>query len=303
MSAPAAVVSISGGVVLILAVLRDVFHELFHPAGTGTLSRLMQRWLWRGFRRAAVRRRSVLLLAGPTILVAVVATWGVLLALGWALVFWPSLPGEFRFASPLRPATQDGFVDALYFSIVVLSTLGFGDVTPVQPLLRLLAAVEATLGFGLLTAAVSWTLSIYPVLSRRRTLAYRIALLGAGEGREVRSVADLDPHVVAPLLIELAGALAQARVDLIQSGITYYFDDSEPALALSVALPPLERLASAAGATGRTDAVRAAAAGVHAVVAAYAETVRATYLRTAKRPLRELLAHYAADQFREPPRG
>jgi Ion channel len=68
-------------------------------------------------------------------------------------------------------------VDALNVSLVTLTTLGFGDVTPTDAWLRLLAPIEALLGFGLLTASISWLLLIYPALSRRRSLAYEVALL------------------------------------------------------------------------------------------------------------------------------
>lgn len=290
----------AAGVLVVLLVLRDIVHELFHPSGTGSLSNSVRRALWRVFNVAARRRRGVLAMAGPTMLLTAVLTWAALLALGWALVFLPYMPEQFRFASPLRPASQGGFADALYFSLITLTTLGFGDITPTQPLLRLLATVEAGIGFALLTAGISWILSIYPVLGRRRTLARRVFLVRSGEERALCKLAELEPCVAAAVLGELAAALAHAHVDLIQSVISYYFVDSDRHVALAVVLPYVAQLADEASAPDRAPAVRHAAAMLHEAVSAYAERVRTQFLKIPARPLRDVLALYAADRYEEP---
>lgn len=62
--------------------------------------------------------------------------------------------------APLVPTYTDGepgFLDALYFSVVTISSLGYGDIRPVG-LARLLAAGEVVLGlsfFGLIVAKIS----------------------------------------------------------------------------------------------------------------------------------------------------
>ncbi len=301
MTGVAAVASVAAGTALVLTILRDVFHELFHPLGAGSISHLVQQLFWRVFRRLAASRQSALLLAGPTTMVAIVATWGVLLVVGWALVFWPFLPGEFRFASPLVAVSQAGFADALYFSSTALTTLGFGDMTPTDATLRLLVTAEAAVGFAWLTAGISWLLSIYPVLARRRTLAQRLFLLDTAGAESGHRLADLEPRFVALLLMELAGALAQVRVDLIQSAITYYFADSERRLSLSAALPLCERLAQDGLTDAHPDLVRFAAVALREAVRSYAETVRLTFLHTPEGPLDRVLAEYAAAHHREPP--
>src|SRR3982751_6479784 len=85
------------------------------------------------------------------------------------------MPESFNLGSGVDPSHP--FVDSFYMSMATLSTVGFGDVAPATIALRLITPLEALLGFGLLTASISWLLSIYPVLSRRRSLAYEINLL------------------------------------------------------------------------------------------------------------------------------
>ena len=54
--------------------------------------------VWRALRPLARRRPSLLALAGPVALVAVIADWVALLGVGFALLYWTRLPGRFLLA-------------------------------------------------------------------------------------------------------------------------------------------------------------------------------------------------------------
>lgn len=234
------------GAVVILAVLRDIFHELFHPSGTGGISGLLMRASWRVFRGISLHRPNLLNLAGPATMLLVIGGWTVLLVVGWALVLWPYLPEGFLLSTGLEPSENAGFLDALYLSMVTLSTLGYGDIAPASTPLRVLAPMEALVGFALLTASISWLLSIYPVISRRRSLAQEIWLLRQAESDTGVSLSTgtADPE---NLLSDLFSQLVTVRNELVQFPITYYFHGGDEKNALSVALPHLadltERLA------------------------------------------------------------
>ncbi|MFM9372175.1 ion channel [Streptomyces sp. Da 82-17] len=102
---------------------------------------------------------------GPLGMVTVVALWALTVAVGWALVYWPHMPQRFSYAAGLEPTEHASPVDALYVSLV---TLGLGDIAPAAGWLRVLAPMEALVGFVLLSATVAWVLGIYPALARRR---------------------------------------------------------------------------------------------------------------------------------------
>lgn len=94
-----------------------------------------------------------------------------LLGLAWALAYETVAlvaPGAFSAASPLEPS-RGRFI---YFSFVTLSTLGYGDVTPVHPAARSLAMAEALTG------------QLYPaiLLGRLVSLATGSTLRGPGRG-------------------------------------------------------------------------------------------------------------------------
>src|SRR4051794_27957118 len=103
-SAVLAALSTIAGAVLVLVALRDVFDVLFNESGRAVLAHLVTRSVWRPFRLLARRRRAIFSLAGPFALLAVVATWALLLIVGWALIFWPHMPDGFTLASGVDPS-------------------------------------------------------------------------------------------------------------------------------------------------------------------------------------------------------
>lgn len=287
-------VTVGAGLALVAIALRDVLHELFHPGGSGAIASRVMRGLWRIFRWLGGRWPSSLLLAGPIILVAVLTAWGLMLAFGWALVYWPFLPDEFRFASPLTPAGQDSFADALYMSLVALSTLGFGDVTPTIAWLRVATTAEAFIGFGLLTAGISWILMLYPVLTRRRAFANLVLVLDEADMGEATIVEQREPADAARLLDDLTARLTVLRTDLMLSPISYYFHDNEPSVALPRALPRvLDAAEQAIHSGGRS--VRHAAVALRAAIDGFAATVGSGHLDMKGEKTATILAAYTRE--------
>lgn len=72
-----------------------------------------------------------------------------LLGLLWTLGYWliaELIPDAFAFnASTIADRSMKG-LNGLYFSFITLSTVGYGDITPVSKVARMLAAAEATTG-------------------------------------------------------------------------------------------------------------------------------------------------------------
>jgi ion channel len=56
--------------------------------------------------------------------------------------------------------TMAGF-DAFYFSFITLSTVGYGDITPVSRIARWLAAMEAMTGLLYVTVLIARLVSLY----------------------------------------------------------------------------------------------------------------------------------------------
>jgi voltage-gated potassium channel Kch len=263
------------GIALIAIALRDIFEVLFHPVGRGIIARrvvLGVTWL---ARRLARRKGTIGLLAGPIGYAAVVATWGALLAVGWALVFMPHLPGGFTFGPGLDPAAHTGFLDALYISLVNLTSLGYGDISPASPGLKLLGPVETMFGLGLLTASISWLISIYGAISRRDSLAHEVYLAKQAEERLGEKLADADPELLESLLASFAEQLIRVRRDVIHFPITHYFRTEDEERALAGLLPFLGSMAEEAGEESRPVSLRVRAEILEETLDDFAETLRA----------------------------
>jgi hypothetical protein len=282
------------GVALIALALRDIFDVLFHPLGRGTIARRVVRGTAGLARRAPRGTGSLGLLAGPLSYVAVVATWAALLALGWAFVFWPQLPDGFNFDSQLDPAQHAGFVDALYVSLVNLTSLGYGDISPASPLLRILGPVETMFGLGLLTASISWLISIYGAISRRDSLAHEVHLVKEAEERLGEKLADADPELLEALLAGFAEQLIRARRDLIHFPIVHYFRTEDEERALAGLLPFLGSLADEASEEPRPHSLRMRAEMLRMAIDDFAATLRAR-LRLPGETTDEILRHYQSD--------
>ena len=287
--------TILGGVLNVL-VLRDIFHTLFHPSGSGALSNWGARYLWRLCRLVARRRPQVLTLVGPIVLVAVIATWTLGLVIGWALIYWPHLTEAFLLAPGLDPARNSGFLDAVYVSLVTLATLGYGEITPQVTWLRMIMPVEALIGFALMTAAISWILSVYPVLGRRRHLAREIALLHHTRWWQDAGAANGEPEVLAGMLLSLAEQIITVRGDLAQFPVTYYFHPSDQTSSLTTSLPAITDLTRAAQQHGSAT-IRFQADLLLQAIEDLAGYVGATFLGQSSADVDQLLRAYAEDHL------
>jgi hypothetical protein len=282
------------GVVLIVIGLNEVFHTVLHPTGRGRLTHLAANTTWRLSSGLGRRGRS---LAGPFATVAVVALWAVFQIVGWTLVYLPHVPTGFAYQAGIRPDSYPSIVEAFYFSLVSMSTLGLGDVYPVDPWLRLFAPFQALIGFALLTAAVSWFIELYPGLGRRRALAMRIALMEQVD--TARYLPEMDSATASALLDTLTADLAQAHVDQWQNAESYYFSEDEPDTSLAAKLP--YGLLIARFARRSPDRiVRNSGQMLEAGIDAFAGILRTRFIRTAD-GTDEILEEYAR-QHRQQPR-
>ncbi|MEU8525974.1 MULTISPECIES: potassium channel family protein [Streptomyces] len=281
------------GAVLVLFILRDLFHTLWHPTRHGGLSRLVMRSVWWLSTHPGARWRSAGL-AGPMGMLTVLALWALIVAVGWGLIYWPHMPEDFSYAPGLTPEQHAGPLDALYISLVTLATLGLGDIAPASGWLRVLAPMEALVGFVLLSATVAWLLGIYPALARRRALALRLSHV-----RRSRVGAEaLDSDGGAALLDGLAAALSTVTVDFLQYPESYYFYDGDENTSLAGQLGHAVGLADQAAEARHPD-VRLSASVLRTALEDLSTVLDERFLRTGEAPERVFSA-YADDHGRSP---
>ncbi|HWC25569.1 MAG TPA: hypothetical protein VG474_03200 [Solirubrobacteraceae bacterium] len=235
------ILSTVAGIALIALALLDIFTVLLRPGAQSRLSGALARAVWSLLRHAGTDRRNILSLAGPLAVTAVICFWAVAQVTGWALIYLPHYPHDYALAEGTE--AHSPIVGALHASLTTVTTLGSTNVAPKPGWLQVVGPVQAMIGFGMLSAAVAWLLQLYPVLSRRRALAYEIHLLVDTERHFGVEVPDLEESVAAQLYGELTSRLIGVERDLVKFPITYYFAESEPRFALAAAMPALAELA------------------------------------------------------------
>lgn len=242
------VISTAAGLLLIGLALYDAFRTLFVPEGRGALNSRVSGLLWGAFRRVARAvpgpepRHAILRLAGPAIFVAVLLGWTVALAVGFALIYLPAMPDQFRIGTGLDPAEQDDIVDAIYFSFSTLSSSGFGDISAESRSMRVTAIAEGVCGMVVLGVGLSWLLSLYPAIRRRRAIAEGITL----HERAGLGIDEMAPDLASSRLQTLTPGIIEVSRDLAKFPILYYFMESRSDASLPRQIDSLCRLAEQA---------------------------------------------------------
>jgi hypothetical protein len=87
-----------------------------------------------------------------------------MLGLAWTMAYWLvdqlTPGGAFSFNTNAGPQSMNGFT-GFYFSFITLSTVGYGDITPVSRIARWLAAMEAMTGLLYVAVLIARLVSLY----------------------------------------------------------------------------------------------------------------------------------------------
>ncbi|HWR15929.1 MAG TPA: hypothetical protein VN577_13965 [Terriglobales bacterium] len=282
---------------LIGLAVHDLFHTLFHPAGRGAVSDRVSRFVWRIFRSISTPHNGYITLAGPVAILAIMAMWVILSVFGFALLYYPFIATQFALASGLDPQLHKSFTDAFNVSLGTLVTVG-GDFNAKSKLIRFAMGIEATLGFGLLTASVSWLLSIYPALERRRTLAHEATLLHFAEENTGYRIEELPPSESQSVLWGFAASMASCRNDLTQFPVIYYFRSGDSQSGFSGTLSYFAELAESASRSGRDPSIRMAGIALGGALDDYLEFIADAYLRMSTHDKEAIMRCYAAEHLR-----
>src|SRR5438270_8905588 len=162
--------AVIAGIAIVAGILLDAFETIVLPRRITRSFRLTS-WFYRntwvpwarGARRikSPARREAVLGYFGPSSLILLLILWAFGLIFGFALLQYGA--GEHLQLSNERVT----FGALMYHSGETFFTLGYGDITPISPVARALAVLEAGMGFAFLGVVIGHLPTFYSALLRR----------------------------------------------------------------------------------------------------------------------------------------
>lgn len=178
------------GAALLLLVAYDIYSTILHAtARYGPIGERINRLVWKGalavaFKCQRHRRHRFLNTVGPVLLPLLIFVYILLLITAFALIYYPRIEGQFIIN---YDRSEPDWIEAIYFSGVTLSTLGYGDVVARTPQMRLLAMAEGGSGFALISLSITYLLTVYSALERKRAMSLSL-YHQAGEGADASAL-------------------------------------------------------------------------------------------------------------------
>lgn len=184
----------TAGALIVFIALGDIYLTVLQGGSVSWVSGRLNRVVWRLFRGAAsilpMNRSRFLSYAGPTLVALNLITWVMLLVIGFALIFLPALCTQIVAS---KGDTPTGLWTAIYFSAMSISTLGAGDIVATTAPYRLLEVLGALIGFSVLTASLTYMMSIYSALIRNNAFALSLHHASTDTGKSIEVVARWGP--------------------------------------------------------------------------------------------------------------
>jgi hypothetical protein len=218
------------GLLLLLGTLWEAFETIILPRRVTRPYRLVRTFyrttwnIWATVNRTVrnkTLREAHLSYYGPLSLLALFATWALLLIMGFAMLHWAA-------GSAINaPGEIPTFRTDCYLSGTTFFTLGLGDVTPRTTLAKAITVAEGGTGFGFLGLMISYLPTLYGAFSQREL---NISLLDARAGSPPTAAELLrrhahfaDSEVLAPFLRDWEIWSAQLMESHLSYPVLCYF--------------------------------------------------------------------------------
>jgi hypothetical protein len=224
----------SAGVTLLVLVFYDIYATILRATKQpGPFSTFLNRGLWWTATRATKRldrrsRHRVLSMIGPVLMTLLIAVFILMLLTGFALIYLPRLATDFKVDDA---AHANQIFQAYYFSGVTFLTIGYGDILPVSNATRMIALIEGAAGLAIISLAITYLLTVYSALERKRTVALKF-YHQARQGADISGF--VSSHFARGRFHSLTESLREATRDLqelleshLEHPVIHYFHPPE----------------------------------------------------------------------------
>ncbi|MEO8073521.1 MAG: ion channel [Acidobacteriota bacterium] len=207
----------TAGLVLLALVFYDIYATILRGTKhSGLFSRFLNRGLWRGVAVLTQNlnrrlRHRILAAIGPLLMPLLISIFIVMLLTGFALIYMPRMETGFK----INDAVGGSLIfKAFYFSGITLLTIGYGDILPITDTTRVVAIVEGASGIGIISLSITYLLTVYGALERKRAVALKFY-------HQARQGADISGFIASHFsrgrFYSLTESLREATRDLQES--------------------------------------------------------------------------------------
>jgi len=225
--------TIAGAIILVL-VFYDIYSTILRATKhSGVFSTFLNRGLWWIATRSTQtldrrRRHRILSTIGPLLMPLIIAFFILMLLAGFALIYLPRMETEFKIDNA---AHGNSILQAFYFSGVTFLTIGYGDILPVSGATRMLALIEGAAGIAIISLSITYLLTVYRALERKRTVALKF-YHQARQGADISGF--ISSHFARGRFHSLTESLREATRDLqelleshLEHPVIHYFHPPE----------------------------------------------------------------------------
>ncbi len=207
----------AAGSVLLALVFYDIYATILRGTKhSGLFSRFLNRGLWRGVAVLTQNlnrrlRHRILAAIGPLLMPLLISIFIVMLLTGFALIYTPRMETGFKIDDAVAGSL---IFKAFYFSGITLLTIGYGDILPITDTTRVVAIVEGASGIGIISLSITYLLTVYGALERKRAVALKFY-------HQARQGADISGFIASHFsrgrFYSLTESLREATRDLQES--------------------------------------------------------------------------------------
>jgi len=225
--------TIAGAAILVL-VFYDIYATILRATKhSGPFSTSLNRVLWWIATRSTQmldrrRRHRILSIIGPLLMPLIIAFFILMLFTGFALLYMPRMDTDFKIDAA---AHGNSIFQAFYFSGVTFLTIGYGDILPISGVTRVLALIEGAAGIAIFSLSITYLLTVYRALERKRTVALKF-YHQARQGADISGF--ISSHFARGRFHSLTESLREATRDLqelleshLEHPVIHYFHPPE----------------------------------------------------------------------------
>lgn len=225
---------IVGLFILGLTVIDLIWTTLWVNGGAGPVSNRLASGTWRVFRKMAGKKKRLLSLSGPVILVLTLGMWVLSMWIGWSFVF----AAEADAISDTMNGGDILWYERVYFTGYSLFTLGNGNYSPKEGLWQIVSTLVSGSGMLFLTLGASYIISVVDAVVRKRAFASSITALSTDASTIVKEAWNGEEfHQLDLLLMNLSSELSALtqQHDAYPLLHFYYSEKSGQSAAVAVA--------------------------------------------------------------------